>query len=175
MRRQTPALQPSTFNLHPCLAFTLIECLVWVAMLAMIFGFILQLFFSGRAGADGLRRNADDITRALHAGERWREDVRTATAPPRLIEQDGHRQLVVQTGTNVIAYAFFEDTVWRRPQTNQAWQPALVRVKASRMEADPRERITAWRWELELQAKDPKKRVTPLFTFLAATPKEPRP
>ncbi len=156
-------------------AFTLIECLVWIAMLAIMFGFVLQLFFSGRAGADALRRNADDITRALHAGERWREDVRTATAPPRAVEKDGQHWLAIPHGTNLTVYIHFKDTIWRQESTNTAWQPALARVKSSHMDADARQHVTAWRWEVELQTKDPKKRVTPLFTFLAAAPPETKP
>lgn len=178
-RRRHPSSHHSIAPLlpHPVSgsAFTLIECLVWIAMLALIFGFIIQLFFSGQAGADGLRRNADDITRTLHVGERWREDVRTATVPPRVVEQDGQHWLAIQRGTNLTVYIHFKDTVWRQEHTNQTWQPALARVKSSHMDADARQHVTAWRWEVELQTKDPKKRVTPRFTFLAAAPKENQP
>lgn len=165
-RHATCHLSPVTRHRSP--AFTLIECLVWIAMLALMFGFIIQVFFSGQAGATALRRNADDITRTLHAGERWREDVRTATAPPRAVEKDGQHWLAIPRGTNLTVYIHFKDTVWRQEHTNQTWQPALARVKSSHMDADARQHITAWRWEVELQTKDPKKRVTPLFTFLTA-------
>ncbi len=166
-------LSPATR--HPSRAFTLIECLVWVAILAMMFSFMMQLFFAGRTGADGLRRNADDITRTLHAGERWREDVRTATAPPRVVKKDGQEWLTIPRGTNLTVYMHARDTVWRQEHTNQVWQATLHRVQSSRMDADARQHVTAWRWEVELQTKDPKKRVTPLFTFLVAAPQEKQP
>jgi type II secretory pathway pseudopilin PulG len=62
--------------------FTLIECLAYLSLFGLFIVLVMTTFFHAREGSDALRRNADDVTRALHAGERWREDVRTATAPP---------------------------------------------------------------------------------------------
>ncbi|NBR87379.1 MAG: type II secretion system protein [Verrucomicrobia bacterium] len=148
--------------------FTLIECLVYISVFALVMGLAMQVFFAGRDGSDRLRRNADDLTRALHAGERWREDVRTATGAPRVIEENGQTWLAIPHGSNVTVYTHFKTGVWRQEHTNAPWAPALAQVKASRMESDTRTHVAAWRWEVELQIKDDKKRTRPLFTFLAA-------
>lgn len=163
-----PGVPHSQFAIRNSSAFSLIECLVYISVFTLVMFLAMQVFFQTRDSSDRLRRNADDITRALHAGERWREDVRTATAPPRAVEKDGQHWLAIPRGTNLTVYIHFKDTVWRQESTNQTWQPALARVKSSHMDADARQHVTAWRWEVELHTKDPKKRVTPLFTFLAA-------
>ena len=155
--------------------FTLIECVAYISLFALFIVLVMGAFFRARDGASALRRNADDITRTLHAGERWREDVRTATAPPRLVTENGQTWLALPHGTNTTVYTHFRNTVWRQEHTNQTWQPALARVKSSHMDADARQHVGAWRWEVELQLKDEKKQTKPLFTFLAVAPKETKP
>lgn len=170
-----PSIPHSQFAVRDSSAFSLIECLVYISVFVLIMFLAMQVFFQTRDSSDRLRRNADDITRVLHAGERWREDVRTATGAPRAVEKDGQHWLAIPRGTNLTVYIHFKDTVWRQEHTNQTWQPALARVKSSHMDADARQHVTAWRWEVELQMKDDKKHTQPLFTFLAVAPRETKP
>ena len=172
-RRTFPIRQSAIGNRQS--AFTLIECLAYLGLFALLIVLVMTTFFRARDGSDSLRRNADDITRALHAGERWREDVRTTTAAPSLVTENGQTWLALPRGTNTTVYTHFGSTVWRQVHTNQPWQPVLLRVQASHMEADARQHVTAWRWELELQLKDAQKRTKPSFTFLAVAPKETKP
>lgn len=165
-RGVTGHLSPATC--HSTAAFSLVECLVYIAIFAVFIVLAMQAFFAGRDGSDRLTRSADDLTRAIHAGERWREDVRTATAAPRVVTESGQTWLVLPHGSNVVVYTHFKDTLWRQANTNAPWQPALARVKASRMDPDARAHVTAWRWELELAVKDERQRTRPRFTFLAA-------
>jgi Tfp pilus assembly protein PilE len=65
--------------------YSLIECLVYIAVLAVVLNLSFVAYYRYEQHTRSLRRNADDITRALRAGERWREDVRTAIAPPHAI------------------------------------------------------------------------------------------
>jgi hypothetical protein len=44
----------------------------------------------------------------------------------------------------------------------------LGNVKSSRMQSEPRGRVVAWRWELELKTSRGKPQVRPLFTFECA-------
>ena len=101
--------------------------------------------------------------------------MRTATAPPLVVTESGQTWFAIPHGTNTTAYTHFGNTLWRQETTNQTWQPVLARVKFSQMDADARAHVTAWRWELELQLKDPRKQTRPLFTFLAVAPKETKP
>lgn len=65
-------------------------------------------------------------------------------------------------------FAFGNGAVWRRAAADASWQEFLPRVASSTMSADPRTRVNAWQWELELATKQTNARVKPLFTFLAA-------
>lgn len=174
-RRHPSAFQPSPFNLQLAPGFTLIECLAYLGLFALFIVLVITTFFRARDGSDALRRNADDVTRALHAGERWREDVRTASAPARLVTENGQTWLALPHGTNTTVYTHFQNTVWRQSHTNDPWLPVLTRVATSRMEPDARQHVAAWRWEVELQVKDEQKRTKPSFTFLAVPPPKAQP
>ena len=143
--------------------FTMIEMLVYIAVLAVVVNLAFFAYYRYDQQMRNVRRNADDIVRAMRAGERWRDDVRNATASPRAIE-DG---MVIPWRSGEIVYVFADGTVWRRAAGSQT--VALKNVSASTMSSDPRDRVSAWRWELELTS--PKKTVLmrPLFTFTAVS------
>lgn len=114
-------------------------------------------------------RNAEDIVLALETGERWRADVRAAAAV-KLEEHDGLQTLWLQGAQGEAAWQFSTNTVLRRVGRGP-WVRLMANVKASTMQPDPRQRLTAWRWELELKprakASVKASRTRPLFTFLA--------
>ena len=170
-----PSIPHSQFGIRNSSGLSLIECLTYISLFALFIVLVMSTYFRARDASDALRRQADDVTRTLAAGERWREDVRTATAPPRVVEENGQTWLALTRGTNTTVYTHFNNTVWRQAHTNQSWQPVLARVKSSLIETDAREHVAAWRWEVELQLKDPRKQTKPLFTFLAVAPKDTKP
>lgn len=155
-------------------AFSLIECLVYMSLLAVVMALSMQVFFQSRESSDQLRRHADEITRMLHAGERWRDDVRSATAPLHLRVTDYQTWLTIPRGKNLTVYTIFKSGVWRQEHGGAAWTPTLAAVKLSRMEPDVRAHVSAWRWEVELPSKD-SKQTKPRFTFLAVAPRTNQP
>ena len=60
--------------------YLLIEALVYIAVIVALLGVAYAAMYRCIDRSIALRRNADDITSALHAGERWRADVRAATS-----------------------------------------------------------------------------------------------
>jgi hypothetical protein len=122
-----------------------------------------------------LTRNAADIVRTLQAGERWREDVRSATGKLIITGAGAEQQLRIPQAKTEVAYAFRQGTVWRRATREGTWMEFLPAVKTSRMLADPRAQVAAWRWEVELQSTQSVVRVPPLFTFQAAATRQPTP
>ena len=150
--------------------FTLVECVVYMSLFAVIAGLGIAAFFHCRDNAESLRRTSDDIVLAMHAGERWREDVRQAVAPLQFVESDGEQQVIVPHKSNQVAYRFAKQAVWRRSGPNATWVPLLPKVKQSRMECDARQYVTAWHWEVELKTRRPESRLRPLFTFEAVVP-----
>ncbi len=149
-------------------AFTLIECLVYMAMLFLIIGMGFAAMYRSMNASAGLRHNADDISRTLKAGERWREDIRQAVRPI-TVEHAGDNTIFlhIPQAQSEVTYRFSTNTVSRRAG-NQDWTPFLEAVRASDFIADQRTKVTAWRWEVELQLY--RKRISstrPLFTFIS--------
>jgi len=151
-------------------AYFLIETLVYIAVLLALLGAGYSAMYRCLDSSIALRRNADDIANALHAGERWRADLRAATSQPRLESTDAGQLLHFDSARGAVAYRFATNAVFRQ-LGGGAWVRLLPNVKSSTITADPREHVTAWCWELELQPRrsgsvNPS-RVRPLFTFLA--------
>ncbi len=151
-------------------AYLLVEVLVYIAVVVALLGVAYAAMYRCIDSSIALRRNADDITNALHAGERWRADVRSATSPPRLENTEAGQFLHLDGARGAVVYRFSTNAVCRRLGTG-AWVRLLPNVKSSTMTADPRPHVTAWRWELELQPRGSgsvkPSRVRPLFTFIA--------
>jgi hypothetical protein len=148
----------------------LIECLVYIGVMAVVFGMGTAAYFSSLEHTAALRRNTDDITRALTAGEYWRADIRAATQPPRFDETA--QTLHVPQAKGEVAYKFSEDQVFRRGSADALWMVVMPRVQQSEMIRDVRAQVTAWRWELELKSTRRQAMVRPLFTFIT-TPDRP--
>ena len=146
-------------------AFTLIECLVYIGLFAVLLGLGTVAFYRCFDNMKGLRRNADDITRAVHAGELWRNDIRAAARAIRVNEAD--LTIRIPQRDREVFYRFADAQVFRKTGAEAAWLPLLSKVKGSQMTGDPRAHLTAWRWELELQSARKDTRLRPLFTFIA--------
>jgi len=113
----------------------------------------------------GLRRNANDITRAVNAGELWRNDIRAAARTIQVDEAD--QTIRIPQRDREVFYKFADTQVFRKTGADAPWLPLLSKVQGSQMTRDLRAHVTAWRWELELQTLRKEARVRPLFTFLA--------
>jgi hypothetical protein len=150
--------------------FTLIEVLVYMGLLFLILGMAYLATYRSMDASTALRRNADDIIGALKAGEQWRDDVRSVTGPIRSDKTNQQVTLHLPHGQTEVEYGFSTNAVSRRVGSGE-WSVVLEHVKNSTFVNDRREKVTAWRWELELQPG--KKRITrvqPLFTFVAVPP-----
>jgi len=151
----------------------IMECLVYAVLTMLLVGVALAAFYQCVDSSVTLRRNAEDITSALLAGERWRGDVRAASGRI-VLEQGVTDEVLLLAGTDrQIAYQFATNAVWRRIGSGN-WICAVTNVKSSAMLAEARAGVSAWRWELELRprAKRPGS-FRPLFTFLAAPERSP--
>lgn len=142
--------------------FTLLEMLTYMAVLAVVTTVAWLAYYACMAHSLGVLSNVDDITRTIKAGERWREDIRRATAPPRLVEGALH----IPQADGAVVYQFSDKTVTRQRSQDPAPQPFLAKVKASRMQLDAGKRVASWRWEAELLSRE-RAQLRPLFTFRA--------
>jgi hypothetical protein len=144
---------------------SLIECLVYISMWLAITGIASAVFYKAWDNSKHLRRNADGIVQALHAGELWRADVRSATGPLENAEAGDTATIRIPTAKGAVVYSFANGELRRQTAENTPPQILLAHVKASRMQLDARRHVTAWRWELELQPVQKKPKMLPLFTF----------
>jgi hypothetical protein len=148
----------------------LTEALVYIGVVIVLLAVGYQALYRCMDSSVALRWNADDIANALHAGERWRADVRSANRPIRLEQTPAEQILYLQGARGEMAYRFSTNAVFRRVGTG-LWVRLLTNVKSSTIQADPRQHLTAWRWELELAPRQKGSvkpaRVRPLFTFIA--------
>ncbi len=141
--------------------------LVYMSVLIVIIGVGYTALYRCMDNSNALRRSADDIANALHAGEDWRADVRAAGVKVE-VETTPDEQILHLPGTRGdVSYRFAKHAISRRLNNND-WSPLLANVEASTFLADARTNVTAWRWEIELQTRTKKfGSMKPLFTFLA--------
>lgn len=145
-------------------AYLMTEALVYIGVVVALMGAAYFVTYRAIDSSVVLRRNAEDVASAMRAGERWRNDIRSAT---NVVSEDGVLRLLGTAGE--VAYRFENNNVFRTRGGSQA--TVLSHVKTSSMQPDPRKHVTAWRWELELlpRAKGYTRasRIAPLFSFAA--------
>lgn len=166
---RTPALRLSTAAHQAALrsqhGVSLIECLAYIALVTLVLGLASAVFFRCWDDSKHLRRNADDIVRALYAGEQWRADVRTANGPIQVTDLNDTENVVIPGRSGKIIYTCASGVLRRQTGAGAPMIVELEHVKSSRMSPEPRPPVTAWRWELELQPGQKQVRMLPLFTF----------
>ncbi len=150
---------------------TLIECLVYVAILGAIMTVGFSMYYHMSDGSRSLHKAAADIVRALDAGERWRDDLHAASGTAELssLAGGGQRFAIHRAGGDVV-YEYRDNAIWRQAGSETNLQLWLAAVKSSAMVPDSREHVKAWRWELELQTRTNAPggpQLKPLFTFVA--------
>ncbi len=148
--------------------YLMVECLVYIGVLFLILGAGYVALYQGIDNSVTLHRNADDISTALRAGERWRTDVRSATAIIQVEPNPEGASLRIPIAGGDVSYRFATNAILRRYKAGP-WISVVSNVKSFNMESDPRERVTAWRWDLELEPRRKASitRMRPLFTFTA--------
>jgi type II secretory pathway pseudopilin PulG len=167
--RPKPARLPSAVG-ETRRGYLLIEVLVYIAVIGALLGAGYAAMYRCIDSSIALRRNADDITSALHAGERWRADVRSATSSLSVETTESGQMLSFDSPRGIIAYHSSTNGIFRSVGGGP-WTRLLPNVKSSTMQPDPRQYAKPWCWELELatRARGSVKpgRVRPLFTFIA--------
>jgi hypothetical protein len=155
--------------------YFMMEALVYIGLVVLVLGTAFAVMFRCVENSVVLRRNAEDVTAAMRAGERWRADIRTAQPNIQSERAEDGQKITLTTTKGQVEYLFTTNTVSRRIGAGP-WVRTLSNVRSSEMQADARQNVTPWRWEVELlpRAKGYNKpgRVRPLFTFIAVPQKE---
>ena len=146
----------------------LIECLVYIAVLTVLMGVAVGVFYVCWNGFQALISTSDDVSVALRAGERWRAEVRDANGTIK-VEKTASGQVVrIPENGREIVYSFDTGEIRRQIGPNGSIQVVLKNIKSSEMKSDARGGVRAWQWELELPERQRGPHVPILFTFEAA-------
>ena len=149
----------------------LMECLVYIAVFAVLLGIGTAAFYFCWDHTKALICATDDIASALHAGERWRADVRAATGKISIETTVAGEVVRIPKTEKEIVYRFESGEVRREFSTSKNSQLLLPKVKSSRIEPELRGGVVAWRWELELTPRRKETALPLRFTFEAAPPR----
>jgi hypothetical protein len=153
--------------------YLLIECLVYIGIFAVLLGISYGALYVCWDYSKALHYATDDINAALHAGERWRADIRNATGKITVETGPEGDVLQIPCGTSEVLYRFNAGEIRRQVASSDFSELLLPTVKASQMVMDARGPVGAWRWELELKSRRKEARLPLLFTFEAAAKPAP--
>jgi hypothetical protein len=163
-------LTPSISKARRCAGILLVECLVYIAVFAILVGGGTVVFYFFWDHSKALIYATNDIEAALRAGEGWRADVRAATGKISAeTTAAGEVVRIPETGREII-YRFESGELRREiPAINDS-RLLLPKVKTSRMETDVRGDVNGWRWELELVQRRKEMSLPLRFAFEAVQP-----
>jgi hypothetical protein len=145
----------------------LVECLVYLAVVSIVFGFGLLLFHGVVKSSQRFRQASEEMIMALRTGERWREDIHAATAPVELSRNAQGWMLRVPRAGGDSTYVFASGELRRSRRGSGEMQVVLSGVKSLEWRREDRGALQVWRWELELESRVLRSRLRPMFTFLA--------
>lgn len=165
MKRQ-PITRPS--NRRSALGYSLVEALVYIAVLATILGVGFAAVNRIWSISAQIRRESDDLRAVLATGERWRDDIRQSQGAIRSEREGEYQVLIVSRGaTNEVQWAFDGSRVLRREGADAPWSPMLSRVRHAEARAELRHDIPTWRWDVEFEPVSRKARFQRAFSFVA--------
>jgi len=147
---------------------TLIECLVYVMVFAILLGIATGSFYFCWDHTRATVFTADEIEAALRAGECWRTDVRAATGKIVSETTSAGETVRIPTASGEILYRVAGSELWREVPSQSRSRLLLPKGKTSEMKAEARNGVTAWRWELEETPRRKESHFQLLFTFEAA-------
>jgi hypothetical protein len=164
-------LTSSISKARRCAGILLAECLVYIAVFAILVGGGTVAFYFFWDHSKALIFTTNDIVSALRAGEGWRADVRAATGNISVVTTATNEVVrIPETGREII-YRFESGELHRENPSANDSRLLLPTVKTSRMETDIRGGVTGWRWELELVQRRREMNLPLRFTFGAVQPK----
>jgi hypothetical protein len=176
-RRGAEAMKPASPQTRPIResdsGATLVEVLVFFSLLLvfMAIGFAAydRVWFESRR----LEQRADAVRGLTQFGERWREDIRSASGPP-LIHVDG-RGMDIPVGTRVVTWKFEGKPAFlSRTAQGERFQLAPWALSGGSFSRIPRPNCTGWATDIQFLASRSAPR-PPVLRFIAASSGTPNP
>jgi prepilin-type N-terminal cleavage/methylation domain-containing protein len=149
---------------------TLLECLVYIAVFAILMGVGTAAFYFCWDHTRATISTATEVESALRAGETWRADVRAATGKIIVSEAADGEVIEIPGHAGKVIYRYRGDELYRENGDTGRSRLVLEKVVHSTMQTEARAGVTAWRWELELKPPRQMPNFPVRFTFLSASP-----
>jgi hypothetical protein len=146
----------------------LVECMTYIAVFLILSSVAMGAFYFCLGNSEALISATDDISAAIHAGERWRADVRQATGVITIENTASGEIMRIPEGGTEVVYRFASGQVQRQIGSANFMPLPLPKVISSDMKPDARGSVTAWQWELNLAQRRKETHLPLLFTFEAA-------
>ena len=160
-------LPPHSSARRRCSGVLLLECLVYIAVFAILMGIATAAFYFCWDHTRAVVFTADDVESVLRAGESWRADVRTATGTIAIAATEtGETVTIPESGKNIL-YCFEGGALRREIPSQNSSRVLLERVKTSAMTTESRAGVSAYRWELEVTPRRQMPHFPLVFTFEA--------
>ena len=151
----------------------MMECLVYISVFAILLGGATTVFYFCWDHTQAVVYTTDEIASALHAGERWRADVRAATGKITIETSVTGEVVRIPEDARTVSYRFESGQVSRQISGPGTPQVLLAKAKTSEMKLDTRGAVSAWRWEVQLLPRRKEANLPLLFTFEAVAPVRP--
>jgi hypothetical protein len=146
---------------------SLIECLVYVVVFAILLGIGTASFYFCWDHTRATISTANEISASLRAGETWRADVRAAMGKISVTTTAAGESVEIPTAGGGIIYRFEGGELRRENLAQKSSRLLLPHVKSSAMKTEMRGAVVAWHWELEVTPHRNEARLPLLFSFAA--------
>jgi hypothetical protein len=147
----------------------LIECLVYIAVYAILLGVGTAAFFYCWDHTRATITTANEVESILRAGETWRADVRASTGKITVSEASGGEVIEIPESAGKVVYRCVDGQLLRE---NGSPNPRLLleKIVHSTIQSEDRAGVAAWRWELDMAPPRQMPRFPIHFTFLSVSP-----
>ncbi len=113
----------------------LLECLVYIAIFFVVADIGYCELYHCWSDSAAFRREADEITQSLRAGEHWRADVRAATGPIETTINGAVKAMRIPQSGGDVVYLWSNGQVRRRAPDDRREAVAVSNVKSSVMQS----------------------------------------
>jgi len=149
----------------------ILEVIAYLAIFVVVLGMATDAFYQSWSASGALRRDAEQISQSMQAGERWRADVRGASGEIEKTSANGREVIRIPQAQGEIIYSFADAELRRRPASGGKESVVLSKIKSSRMQIEREPYGLVCQWDLELEPNRARHgMLAPLFTFAAVAP-----
>lgn len=141
----------------------LMELIIYIAVFAVILTLAWTSFARVLTVTTEFRRAGDRVAALTRGGERWREDMRSAT----VLETNGTTSLRLKLAEGNVVYALADGKLVRSGPAVGRTDVLAEGLVGAAFIREPVDGVSAWRFEARIQSRQKQERVLADFRFFA--------